>query len=324
MGDGLQQPAQWVGSRGRGSARPQTPLTTVEGTPPGDALPPAPQRATPARKAARGGTGAGPPSPHRPHPGLTGRGTPAARPRGRAVGGGTAPDTRRPSQQWQATPPPRGRPPTSSPARSPHRACRPSQVGRNRDRTPPPPEHARRSKGPGQDTPRGTDHVERPYQRPVPGPREVRTPHHPGGGGGADAAAAQAHTHAKGTRGLPERQPDRARGTHTPPGMAYQQARVRDTRTGRPATRSGGHAGREGGNGRDTTPVTGPSPPNRPRAPRTHGRGTAPAKAVVAHCATPQPLGKAASAPAQRGPTGDKPVAPGRRRRRPGRPRIRG
>ena len=46
----------------------------------------------------------------------------------------------------------------------------------------PPAKQARRSKGPGQDTGRGTDHVERPYQRPVPGPREVRTPHHPGGG----------------------------------------------------------------------------------------------------------------------------------------------
>ena len=134
------------------------------------------------------------------------------------------------------------------------------------------------------------DHVERPYQRPVPGPREVRTPHHPRGGG-ADAAGARAHTHAKGTRGLLEGQPDRARGTHRPRGIAYQRARVRDTRTGRPATRSAGHAGREGGNGRDTTPGTSPSPPNRPRAPRTHGRGTAPAKAVVEHCATPQPLG---------------------------------
>ena len=110
-------------------------------------------------------------------------------------------------------------------------------------------------------------------------------------GGGAEAAGARAHTHAKGTRGLPEGQPDQARGTHRPRGMAYQRARVRDTRTGRPATRSAGQAGREGGNGRDTTPGTGPSPPNRPRAPRTHGRGTAPAKAVVAHCATPQPLG---------------------------------
>ena len=165
--------------------------------------------------------------------------------------------------------------------------------------------------------------MEPPYQRPVPRPREVRTPHHPGGGG-ADAAGARAHTHAKGTQGLPEGQPDRSRGTHRPRGMAYQRARVRDTRTGRPATCSAGHAGREGGNGRDTTPGTGPSPPNRPRAPRTHGRGTAPTKAVVVHCATPQPLGKAASAPAQGGPTGDKPVARARGRRRPGRPRIRG
>ena len=165
--------------------------------------------------------------------------------------------------------------------------------------------------------------MERPYQRPVPGPREVRTPHHPEGGG-ADAAGARAHTHERGTRGLPEGQPDRARGTHRPRGMAYQRARVRDTRTGWPATRSAEHAGREGGNERDTTPGTGSNPPNQPPAPRTHSRGTAPAKAVVAHSATPQPLGLAASAPAQGGPTGDNRVARARRRRLPGRPRIRG
>ena len=64
---------------------------------PGYALPPPPQRATPARKGARCGAGAGSPRPHRPHQ--------AARPRGRAPGGGTAPDTRRPSQRWQAIPP---------------------------------------------------------------------------------------------------------------------------------------------------------------------------------------------------------------------------
>ena len=73
--------------------------------PPGNALPPPPQRATPARKGARCGAGAWSPRPHRPHPGHTGRGTPATRPKGRAAGGGTAPDTRRPSQRWQATPP---------------------------------------------------------------------------------------------------------------------------------------------------------------------------------------------------------------------------
>ena len=82
----------------------------VEGTPPGDALPPPPQRATPARKGARCGASAGSPRPHRPQPEHTGRGTLAARSRGQAAGGGTAPDTRRPSQRCQATPP-RGRPP---------------------------------------------------------------------------------------------------------------------------------------------------------------------------------------------------------------------
>ena len=81
--------------------------------PPGDALPPPPQRATPARKGARCGAGAGSTRPHRPHPGHTGRGTLAARSRGRAVGGGTAPDTRRPSQRWKAPPP-------GTPFRHPH------------------------------------------------------------------------------------------------------------------------------------------------------------------------------------------------------------
>ena len=82
-----------------------------EGTPPGDALPPRPQRATPARKGARCLADAGSPRPHRPHPGHTGRGAPAARSRGQASGGRTAPDTRHPSQRWQATAPGDGPPP---------------------------------------------------------------------------------------------------------------------------------------------------------------------------------------------------------------------
>ena len=73
--------------------------------PPGDALPPPPQCATPAPKGARCWAGAGSSRPHQPHPRHTARGTPAARPGGRAAGGGTAPDTRRPSQWWQAAPP---------------------------------------------------------------------------------------------------------------------------------------------------------------------------------------------------------------------------
>ena len=92
--------------------------------PPRGRPPPSPQQATPARKGARCGTGAGSQRPHRPHPGHTGRGTLAARSRGRAAGGGTASDTRRPSQRWQATPPGDCLP-TSPAARSPHRACKP-------------------------------------------------------------------------------------------------------------------------------------------------------------------------------------------------------
>ena len=56
-------------------------------------------------RGARCGADAGSPRPHRPHPGRTGRGTLAARSRGRAARGGTAPDTRRPSQRLQAIPP---------------------------------------------------------------------------------------------------------------------------------------------------------------------------------------------------------------------------
>ena len=77
----------------------------MEGTPPGDALPPPPRRATPARKGARCGASAGSPRPHRPHPGHTGRGTLTARSRGRTAGGGTAPDAGRPSQRWKTPPP---------------------------------------------------------------------------------------------------------------------------------------------------------------------------------------------------------------------------
>ena len=68
-------------------------------------LPPPPQRATPALKGACCGAGAGSPRPHQPHQGHTGRETLAARPRGSPAGGGTAPDTRRPSQQRRGSPP---------------------------------------------------------------------------------------------------------------------------------------------------------------------------------------------------------------------------
>ena len=106
----------------------------VESTPPGDALLPHPHRAAPARKGALCGAGAGSPRPHRPHPGHTGRGTPAARSRGRAAGGGTAPDTRRSLQRWQANPPGDSTPPP------PRRAAPSGHAGR-RDSVGPPHPH---------------------------------------------------------------------------------------------------------------------------------------------------------------------------------------
>ena len=59
----------------------------------------------------------GPHAHTKPHPGHTGSGTPAARPRGRAARGGKSPDTRRPSQGGR--PPPRG---TAPPAPQRHAA----------------------------------------------------------------------------------------------------------------------------------------------------------------------------------------------------------
>ena len=219
--------------------------------------------------------------PHTRTPAPTTRGsrTPTARPVGGQSGEGErmTPDAPRIGRRH----PPRGRPAATPTTRS--------QVGGNQDRTAPP--QARQTEQ-GTGAGHAEGHGPRGTSLPAPSNRTARGAHAtPPRGGGADTARARAHTHERDTRGLPEGQPDRARGTHRPRGMAYQRARVRDTWTGRPATRSAEHAGRGGGNERHTTPGTGPSPPNRPRAPRTHRRGTAPAKAVVAHSATPQPLG---------------------------------
>ena len=106
VGGGPQQPTQWARSRGGTAPDLRRPSQWWKAPPSGDALPPPPQQATQARKGARFGAGAGSPRPHQLHPGHTGRGTLAARSRGPAAGEGTAPDTRRLSQQWQATPPP--------------------------------------------------------------------------------------------------------------------------------------------------------------------------------------------------------------------------
>ena len=123
----------------------------VEGTPPGDAPPPPPQRATPAHKGARCGAGAGSTRPHQPHPGSATRvsrvGTPAARSRGRAAGGGTAPDTKRPSQRWQATPPGDAPPPP------PRHAAPTGHAGRGDSVWAPTPTHPRPQPARGWRTP---------------------------------------------------------------------------------------------------------------------------------------------------------------------------
>ena len=282
--------SQWVVGPGRTpertsgqgweSARFWTAHTQARGAPPGHPHA-APQRAKPARKSARCGVGDGSPRPHAPHPQPVGSGP---RPHARkdewsGVGERPSPDAPHPGRR---RPPPGALMPPPQRAKQARKSARggvgegsprphpphgegaaSGQVGGNGTGPPPPPKQAKRSTGPRQDTRRGKDRVEQPYQRPAPGSREVRAPHQPGegGGGGADAARARAHTHTKDTRGKPEGQPDRARGTHRPHGMAYQRARIRDTQTGRPATHSAGNAQRAGGNREDTTPGTGPNPP---------------------------------------------------------------
>ena len=118
-------PPGWRAAGGRGAPDPRSPSQRRKATPPGDALPPAPQCATTARKGARCGAVAGSPRPQEPHPGHTGRGTPAARPRGRTTGEGQRLTPDAPHNGGSPPPPPRGRPPTTPAARSPHRACKP-------------------------------------------------------------------------------------------------------------------------------------------------------------------------------------------------------
>ena len=76
------------------------------------------------------------PMPATTAPGSPGSRNSAARSRGRASGGGTAPDTRRPSQRWQATPP------GDSPPPAPRHAAPTGHAGQG-DSVGPPHPHAR-------------------------------------------------------------------------------------------------------------------------------------------------------------------------------------
>ena len=90
---------------------PDTPRNSGRPSPPGDGPPPAPRHTATTGHAGQGNS-VGPPHPHtRAH--STCVADPNSPPSGRAVGGGTAPDLRRPSQWWEAPPP-------GTPFRQPH------------------------------------------------------------------------------------------------------------------------------------------------------------------------------------------------------------
>ena len=108
---------------------------------------------------------------------------------------------RPPPPQPTPTPPPgaatpQGRGPTPWGALSPKPGRGETGPGR------PPEKQTKRSTGPRQDARRGTDCMQRPYQRPAPGPREVRAPQQPGEGrGGERTPRERERTHTQRTRG---------------------------------------------------------------------------------------------------------------------------
>ena len=105
-------PAPEDGRSGEGQRlTPGAPHNGGRPAPPGDGPPPPPRHAAPTGHAGQGDS-VGPPHPHtRAH--STWVADPDSPPNGRAVGGGTAPDLRRPSQWWKA-------PPQGTPFRHPH------------------------------------------------------------------------------------------------------------------------------------------------------------------------------------------------------------
>ena len=112
--------------------------------------------------------------------------------------------------------------------------------------------------------------MERPYQRPVPGPREVRTPHHPGGGGGGRRGSASAHTR-KGHAGTTRRAtgPSTRNAQTVWNGVPASEGKGQLDRTARHTQRGTRGAGRGKREGHNTG--TGPNPP-KPAASAVHTR----------------------------------------------------
>ena len=165
----------------------------------------------------------------------------------------------------------------------------PSQVEGNRDRTAPP--QARQT---AQGTGAGHAEGHGPCGRALPAPsaENARDAHArpPRGRGGGRRVSASAHTR-KGRAGTTRRATGTSsrnaqtawNGVSASEGKGHPDGTARHTQRG---TRGAGRGKPERHNTRYR-----PEPPEPAASARTHGRGTAPAKAVVAHCATPQPLG---------------------------------
>ena len=217
--------------------------------------------------------------PHTRTPAPTTRGsrTPTARPMGGQSGEGErlTPDAPRNSRRH----PPRGRP-TATPTT-------PSQVGGNRDRTAPPQANQTdRGTGAGHaegDGPRGT-------ALPAPSAGTTRDAHAtpPRGGGSGRRGSGSAYTH-KGHTGTTRRatRPSARNAQTAWNGVPASEGRGHPDGTARHTQRGTSGAGR-GKRERHNTRYR-PEPPE-PAADAPHTQ-TAPAKAVVAHSAAPQPLG---------------------------------
>ena len=135
----------------------------------------------------------------------------------------------------------------------------------------PPPKHARRSKGPGQDTRRGTDRVERPYQRPAHRDR-ARCARHTtqGGGGRGRRGSASAHTHKGHARTMRRAAEPSSRNAQTAwNGVPASEGKGRPDGTARHTQRGTREAGR-GKRGRHNTRYR-PEPP-KPAASAAHTR----------------------------------------------------
>ena len=165
--------------------------------------------------------------------------------------------------------------------------------------------------------------MERPYQRPVPRPREVRTLHQPGGGAGGRRGSASAHTrkgHAGTTRratGPSSRNAQTAwNGVPASGGKGHPDGTARHTQRG---TRGAGRGDRE----RHNTSSR-PEPPE-PAASAAHtltGHCTRQGSSgALRHAPTPR-LGNLRASP--RGSHWRQASSTGPAARGPGRPRIRG